>query len=68
MAHREIDYSKMADKYESRYSGKNLDSPRVFSSRPYSLRRSLHLYNKKYDTVKILHYDLNGYVIYQKSI
>lgn len=23
-------------------------------------------YNKKYDTVKILHYDLNGYVIYQK--
>ena len=23
-------------------------------------------YNKKYDTVKILHYGLNGYVIYQK--
>ena len=23
-------------------------------------------YNKKYDTVKILHYDMNGYVIYQK--
>lgn len=35
MAHKEIDYSKMADKYESRYPGKNLDSPRVFSSRPY---------------------------------
>mgnify|MGYP006959803009 FL=1 len=26
MAHREIDYSKMADKYESRYPGKNLRS------------------------------------------
>lgn len=26
MAHREIDYSKMADKYESRYPGKNFSS------------------------------------------
>lgn len=23
-------------------------------------------YSKRYDTLKVLHYDLNGYVIYQK--
>jgi hypothetical protein len=37
-----------------------------FERDPLSYSEAFIFYNKKYDTVKILHYDLNGYVIYQK--
>ena len=37
-----------------------------FHHDPFSYDEAFIFYNKKYDTVKILHYDLNGYVIYQK--
>lgn len=37
-----------------------------FHRDPTAYGEAFIFYNKKYDTVKILHYDLNGYVIYQK--
>lgn len=37
-----------------------------FHRNPLAYDEAFIFYNKKYDTVKILHYDLNGYVIYQK--
>ena len=37
-----------------------------FHRDPLAYDEAFIFYNKKYDTVKILHYDLNGYVIYQK--
>ena len=33
---------------------------------PTSYDKAFIFYNKKYDTVKILHFDLNGYMILQK--
>ena len=37
-----------------------------FHRNPLAYDEAFFFYNKKYDTVKILHYGLNGYVIYQK--
>lgn len=37
-----------------------------FHRNPLTYDETFIFYNKKYDTVKILHYELNGYVIYQK--
>lgn len=38
----------------------------IFHRDPTVYGDAFIFYNKKYDTVKILHYDMNGYVIYQK--
>ena len=51
----EIDY-KWLSEYKKQYS---------FHRDPTAYGEAF-IYNKKYDTVKILHYDLNGYVIYLK--
>ena len=51
-----IDY-KWLSEYKKQYS---------FHRDPTVYGEAFIFYNKKYDTVKILHYDLNGYVIYQK--
>ena len=51
-----IDY-KWLSEYKKQYS---------FHCAPTAYGEAFIFYNKKYDTVKILHYDLNGYVIYQK--
>lgn len=37
-----------------------------FGHDPRAYDEAFIFYSKRYDTVKILHYDLNGYVIYQK--
>ena len=38
----------------------------AFGRNPKAYNEAFIFYSKKYTTVKILHYDLNGYVIYQK--
>lgn len=37
-----------------------------FGHDPRAYDEAFIFYSKRYDTVKILHYDLNGYVVYQK--
>lgn len=37
-----------------------------FGHDPHAYDEAFVFYSKRYDTVKILHYDLNGYVVYQK--